>query len=1118
MSFTIYTAGDASFLEEVLNSVAMVSGSGAIASVAAVGALVTVIILGFRSIMEGGKWIRFEELLLGFIIYMISFYPTTTALIEDGYSGNVHVVDNVPLGPVVAGWAVSSIGYKLTKIFETGYRFTSHGSADSLHRFAEPLEMLIMLRSSSTNPALMSSVNINLGPYADIRRSWENYFKECTLVKVDLGVTTANKLITSDFREQIRFDSDIYGTRLFLGPQGGQDFTCADAYDHLQAAMLSGMQPNSHYDQVLYGMLTRGTETDQWGAAQSAYAKLEGATSEMLGVGTDIQKYMEATILQPVFEDAVEGKYIDMLDTAAAVAFRQSLVQRNTQWAQEQSAFMTVIRPAMTFFEGFVYAVTPMLAMLFVMGRFGISLTGKYLQVVFWVQLWLPILSICNLYIRNAADKQIKSLAPTIEAQEALFSSVYGINSVPEIMESWLAVGSMLAASTPMLAFFLVSGSSYAFTNIAGRLGGQDHFDEKAVTPDATKVGAATNVAAGMNMSRGGGQTASGSEGYIPSVSVSDIYQNATQSSAANYSEAQKGFTNSFQKAFQSSVSEGQQYQTIKSLADNGAFSVQKTSGYNQSDVDSIAKKHGVSADTVKSHMAYAQAAITAGLGVKTPGGGLSLGASMEAGMRDEAKVSDSSSYTKDITSMAQSSLQSGTGTTIIDQLADSFTESGAQTFMSGITASQAETLNESASNVQGTRLQHSVTTNNTEGLQNTRQYKYNEIGSLVHNAGQGANLAAIIGNDRQMQETANNYAGMYESDAFGMSQNTARPAAMFAAIMDNGTVEQKVAAANLLTGLTAGDNTRVAGEEGSVFSQAGDYQAAPTPQTPTPTRVAGNDSSVLNQGGDYQAPAPTQGQSKQLSLPMADTSSLAGVDPSSVTPTSVRGVQDRSGTEVGQINPDRSTYEGKFQQGKEDNIEQKNQDFALSNAREQLSESHENGPELFKDHMSAIPTLSGWAQNLAQEVVVGPMVAAKIIQNTPPGQMPTNAEVDSYKRASYLEANQGSGATQDFITAMAPHLTSGQQAYLQEVRLGGDIASYKEAAYSQMRDEMGIRDEHGQIVRNADGQARLNDADERDLAQITEILDRNRTTNVGSAKQEAMSIGQYNAARFNLK
>lgn len=1062
MSFTIYTAGDASFLEEVLNSVAMVSGSGAIASVAAVGALVTVIILGFRSIMEGGKSIRFEELLLGFIIYMISFYPTTTALIEDGYSGNVHVVDNVPLGPVVAGWAVSSVGYKLTKIFETGYRFTSHGSADSLHRFAEPLEMLIMLRSSSTNPALMSSVNINLGPYADIRRSWENYFKECTLVKVDLGVTTANKLITSDFREQIRFDSEIYGTRLFLGPQGGQDFTCADAHDHLQNAMLSGMQPNSHYDQVLYGMLTRGTETDQWGAAQSAYAKLEGATSEMLGVGTDIQKYMEATILQPVFEDAVEGKYIDMLDTAAAIAFRQSLVQRNTQWAQEQSAFMTVIRPAMTFFEGFVYAVTPMLAMLFVMGRFGISLAGKYLQVIFWVQLWLPILSICNLYIRNAADKQLKSLAPTIEAQEALFSSVYGINSVPAIMESWLAVGSMLAASTPMLAFFLISGSSYAFTNIAGRLGGQDHFDEKAVTPDATKVGAATNVAAGMNMSRGGGQTASGSEGYIPSVSVSDIYQNATQSSAANYSEAQEGFTNSFQKAFQSSVGEGQQYQTIKSLADNGAFSVQKTSGYNQSDVDSIAKKHGVSADTVKSHTAYAQAAISAGLGVKTPGGGLSLGASMEAGMRDEARVSDSSSYTKDITAMAQSSLQSGTGTTVVDQLADSFTESGAQTFMSGITASQAETLNESASNVQGTRLQHSATTSNTEGLQNTRQYKYNEIGGLVHNAGKGAELAAIIGNDRQMQEAANSHSAMYQSDAFGMGENVARPAGEFAAIMEHGTAEQKVAAANVLSSVTGG--------------------------------------------------------SGQVSGPIADTSSLAGVDPSSVTPTSVRGVQDKSKTEVGQINPDRSTYEGKFKQGEEDNKEQKSQDFALSNARAQLSENHENGTELFKDHMSAIPTTSGWAQNLAKEAAVGPMVAAKIMQNTPAGQMPSNTEIESYKRASFLEANQGSGATQDFRTAMAPHLTSGQQAYLQEVRLGGDISSYKEAAYSQMRDEMGIKDEHGQIVRNADGQARLNDADERDLAQITEILDRNRTTNVGSAKEEAMAVGQYNAARFNLK
>lgn len=1059
MSFTIYTAGDASFLEEVLNSVAMVSGSGSIASVAAVGALVTVILLGFKSIMERGTAIRFEELLLGFIVYMICFYPTTTALIEDGHTGNVHVVDNVPLGPVAVGWIASSIGYKLTKTFETGYRFTSHGSSDSLHRFAEPLEMLTALRSSSTNPSLMSSINVNLGPYADIRKSWENYFKECTLIKVDLGITTANELVTGNFRDQIRFNSEIYGTQLFLGPQGGQEFTCGTAYERLQTAMLSGMQPNSQYDQVLYGMLTRGVENNEWGAAQSAYAKLEGATSEMLGVGTDIQRYMEATILQPVFEDAVEGKYQDMLDVAAAIAFRQSLVQRNTQWAQEQSSFMKVARPAMTFFEGFVYAITPMLAMLLVMGRFGIGLAGKYLLVVFWVQLWLPILSICNLYIRNAADKQLKSLAPTAEAQQTLFSSIYGVNSIPEVMESWLALGSMLAAATPMLALFLITGSTFAFTNIAGRLGGQDHFDEKAVTPDAAKVGAATTVAAGMSMTRGGGQVASGSEGYIPSVSVSDIYQNAAQSSESNYLDAQKGFTNSLQKAFQSSVGEGQQYQTIKSLADSGAFNVQKTSGYSKVDTDSIAQKHGVSADTVKSHVAYTAFAAQLGLGIGKPGGLLSVGGSISAGMRDEAKVSDTSSYMKDITAAAQSALQSGAGTSINNQLADSFTESGSQTFLSGKTATHAESLNESASKLQGTRQQYTATTSNTEGLQNTRQYKYNEIGSLIHNAGKGSELASIIGGDRQMTEAANSHASMYQSDAFGMNENVARPAGEIAAIMEHGTTEQKIAAANLISDVTGG--------------------------------------------------------SGRVEAPIADTSTLAGVNPDSITPRSVRGVQDRSGTEVGQYIDDQSSYEGKFKGERQSNINQKEQDFALSNAREQLANTHEQAPTVLKDHARAIPAFSGAAQNLWKADVAAPMVAAKIASNTPPGRTVTPEEIDAYKREVYLEGNQGSGAERDFNTKMAPNLTPGQQAYLKEIRLGGDIESYKGAAYSKMRDEMAVR-ENGQIMRDENGQAILSKADEQDLQQITRILDRNKNTNTESAAKETMSIGQYNKARFN--
>lgn len=1078
MSLTIYTAGDATFLEEVLLAVAAVAGSGSIASVAAVGALVTVLILGFRAIMEGGRAIRFEELLLGFIIYMIAFYPTTTALIEDGYTGNVHVVDNVPFGPVAAGWVASSVGYKLTKIFETGYRFTSHGSSDSLHRFAEPLEILMMLRSSSENPVLMSSVNANLGTYADTRRSWENYFKECTLIKVDLGITSADKLVHQDFLEEIRFNSSVYGTRLFLGEHGGSDYTCKDAYTALRSAMRQGMLPNSSYDKILHGMLTRGMDNNElWGGESSAHGKLEAAAAQMVGLGTDVQKYMETTILQPVFEDAIEGKYTDMLDAAAAIAFRQSLTQRNTQWAQEQSAFMTVIRPAMTFFEGFVYAITPMLAMLFVMGKFGFSLAGKYLQTIFWVQLWLPILSICNLYVRNAADKQLKAIAPTAESQEVLFSSIYGVNNVPAIMESWLGVGSMLAAATPMLAFFLISGSSFAFTNIAGRLGGQDHFDEKTVTPDATKIGASTNVAGGISGTRAGGSLASGSEPTVPKISVSSVYSNAVASSQTDYQDAQAGFENTFQNTLQSSTSEGKQYQTIKSLQDSGAFSSGKTSGYSESDVDGISDAHKVSASTVKRHIAHAATAIKGGVGFKTPGGLLSLGATHERGMKEEAGVEDNSSYAKDITAAAQSALQRGMGASIMDQLSDTFTESGANTHMAGITSSQADALNEKASKVSGTREQYAKTSTNTEALQNTREWKYNEIGTMMHNAGQGPALAGIIGSDREMQTEAAQNTAMYSSDAYGMGENTARAAGMFAAIMDKGTPAQKLDAVNAFAAVAKGSDA------------------------PAPTASFG-DAGGGAMGGPISTAKPT------------------GVDADSITPKSVGSVVDKSATVPGTAIPQaaKDNYEGLYTTQDTSHKNEKDQNFAMSNAQQNLDSTYTSSPEV-KDYMTSFGP-EKYADSLmkdgAAHAMASAALTASVLKGAYEGKQVNPGTFTDLKREAYMAGNAGTGAQKDFDTRIAPNLTSGQAAYFAETRMNGGLSGYKEAAYSNMRDEFATPQEDGSIARDSAGHAILSESDEDALGKITAIIDRNQHTVTPRAAYETKAIGQYNTARFN--
>src|SRR5690606_15335265 len=137
-----------------------------------------------------------------------------------------------------------------------------------------------------------------------------------------------------------------------------------------------------------------------------------------------------------------------------------AIQQRNTQWAAEQSMFMTIVRPMMTFFEGFVYAVTPLAAFFMLMGRFGIGLVGKYLVTIAWIQLWMPVLSIINLYIHMSATGELSAL------ENDPFSTFHGISEAYQITSSWLATGGMLAAATPVITLFVVTGSTYAMTSL----------------------------------------------------------------------------------------------------------------------------------------------------------------------------------------------------------------------------------------------------------------------------------------------------------------------------------------------------------------------------------------------------------------------------------------------------------------------------------------------------------------------------------------------------------------------------------------------------------------------------------------------------------------------------
>jgi len=145
--------------------------------------------------------------------------------------------------------------------------------------------------------------------------------------------------------------------------------------------------------------------------------------------------------------------------------------------------FMSVVRPMVTFFEGFIYAITPVMAFLLVLGAVGISLAGKYFLVLFWIQLWMPVLSIINLFINTVAALRIGQL----NSDNFGMTSMYALSTGSDILQNWIATGGMLAAATPIIALFIVTGSSYAFTHLAGRINGADHINERMNAPDVAE-------------------------------------------------------------------------------------------------------------------------------------------------------------------------------------------------------------------------------------------------------------------------------------------------------------------------------------------------------------------------------------------------------------------------------------------------------------------------------------------------------------------------------------------------------------------------------------------------------------------------------------------------------
>ncbi|MBD9362357.1 conjugal transfer protein TraG N-terminal domain-containing protein [Methylomonas fluvii] len=583
--FEIFSVGDSAYLQAVLNAVAMIAGTGDYRTAAAIGGIIGVIIIMLRALIQfDGRGIRYQDLFIAYVLWLMLYAPSVRVSIEDAYTGSVVVVDNVPMGPAVVGSVMSNMGYRTTRLFEQAFgtpTMTGNGFADSL-------QTLTAVRKNLLSRIHLGAANAPVAG-SDMEASFANYVKECTLTGVDLHLKSVDAILRdADPLNAIRFDSDIYMTEIYIGGQP-QTQTCTDAWTNL------GNLANGAFSTALETQLQQILGVP---AAADTLAKIQDAFDALAGPGVvDASQYMLMSAIMPMFEQGVVGRHEDGLHWTKASMIEQAIQQRNTQWAAEQTLFSKIVRPMMAFIEGLSYAIAPFMAFVVLFGSVGIRMNIGYFSMLLWIQLWMPILAVINLFLQMSAAGKMAALT----SANYNLPSMMGIYQLDMELQQWLSIGGMLAASTPAITLMLIYRGAVTATHFLGRMDGGDYANERIATPDVISPAPILNAQPQHQYSPLSAVTQTGSDKVLPTFSAGKDMSAAVSSAYSASEQATSSFMNSLSSTASKSSSITHDAFDSRSLGQQIASSSSHTDAYNRQFGEAFAKKHAdtrISADS----------------------------------------------------------------------------------------------------------------------------------------------------------------------------------------------------------------------------------------------------------------------------------------------------------------------------------------------------------------------------------------------------------------------------------------------------------------------------------------------------------------------------------------
>lgn len=577
----VYTLGDVSFIHEVFLGVSHIfygTGENVFLQVYMIGMLLGFIWIFIESMIQQ-KPIALGRFFVAFIIYSALFVPRATVHLEDSQTKKFYTMDNIPLGLAVGSSIVSKVGSGLTHVFEDYFtpvggvgsgcsptKTTCAGYLGSLSKIVQIRENLAsqpafvaldraICGEDYRNPPLPSEPQVK----CSIQKSVSNYVRHCG---VNRFIQNPQLLKSVRSFNDFRYNNFSYNTDLYLWPDKPRVRNCYEAFIDIDTALTkhqSVIEELSIKPQWLSGMAHDttggGDVTAQMvtgaGVNHNQISEILSLMTGASGTTPDVFAYIKNVMLRGPIEDGLMAGYADVGDARASLMIKSARDQRNIQWAAEENMWISTAKAMATFFEGFVVALVVLIPFVMFMG--GLNIMIEYLKVLMWVQLWNPVMAICNLYIQTAASQKVRDAIAN-----SPITDMYVMDSVDEVVQHWIAVGGLMAATTPLLALFILKGSVYTFTTLASRMSGGDHVNEKAVSPDVMQhAPMLANSMGAWNADESKGPRAVGMDGHYATIAADQVISSMLASGEKDVKSKSRAYSNAVTKGWEWAISGG---------------------------------------------------------------------------------------------------------------------------------------------------------------------------------------------------------------------------------------------------------------------------------------------------------------------------------------------------------------------------------------------------------------------------------------------------------------------------------------------------------------------------------------------------------------------------------